>query len=191
MVPVPVAVNVTEVVPVTPALRTTESLVPVPVIVMSLPLRAPATVVVPALLLLVKVKLLTVEAFKVMAAAESVTETVPPVAALKVAAAVDTFKVVGVPAKLKDVELPVLLTLAVPVVLVVKLVTLLTTLKVAALPARVTEPVLAALLTQAVPEVLAVIEEVVAPVTMLLELVPMLPEPAFKLSVGVVIAPVD
>ena len=121
MEPLPVAVRVTEVVPVTPASRMMESLVPEPATVMVLPLRAPATVVVPALLLLVKVKLLTVEAFKVIAAAESVTDTVPLVLALKVEAAVETFNVVGEPARLNEVVLAVLSTLAVPVVLAVML----------------------------------------------------------------------
>ena len=147
MVPVPVAVNTTELVPVTPALRTIASLVPVPRRVTSSPLTAPATVIDPLLLVLVSVKSLTVDAFKVMAAAVSVTETLPPVLALNVVAAVVIFNVVGVPARLKDVVLAVLSTLAVPVVLAVRLVTLVRRLKVAALPAIVTDAVLALLLT--------------------------------------------
>jgi hypothetical protein len=166
MLPVPVAVRVTDVVPVAPASRAMELLVPEPCRVRVLPLMAPATVMVPELLELVRVKLLTVEAFKVTAAAESVTDTVPSAVELKVAAAVETFKLVGVPASESEVVLPVLLTVVMPVVLVVRLVTLEVTLYVTALPASVNDPVLAALLTKAVPEVLAVTEEVVAPVVM-------------------------
>jgi hypothetical protein len=167
MAPVPVAVRVTEVVPVRAASRVILLLVPVPRRVSSSPDTAPATVMVPELLELVKVKSLTVEAFKVTAAALSVTETVPPKElALKVAAAVVTFKVAGVPARLKEVVLAELLTLAVPEVLAVRLVTLEVRLKVEAEPAMVREPVLAALLTKAVPEVLAVMLVVVEPVVM-------------------------
>lgn len=121
MVPVPVAVNVTLPVPVKPALRTMESLVPVPSKVRSSPLTAPATVMVPALLVLVSVKSLTVEAFNVIAAALSVTERLPEVLALKVPAAVLTLYVVAFPDNASEPVLAVLLMNAVPAVLAVML----------------------------------------------------------------------
>jgi hypothetical protein len=122
MVPVPVTVRVTAVVPVSPALRAMELLVPVPSKVSSSPETEPATVMVPLLLLLVRVKSLTVEAFKVMAAALSVTERLPLVLALKVLAAVDTLYVAAEPASESDPVLAALLTKAVPEVLAVTLV---------------------------------------------------------------------
>ena len=167
MVPVPVAVRVTDVVPLTEASRTIASLVPMPCNVRALPVTSPATVMIPALLVLVRVKVLTVEAPSETAAALSVTETVPVTLAVNVPAAVVTFNVAGVPSKFKEALLAELFTMAVPVVLAVRVVTPLVRLKVAALPAMVTAPVvLAALLTKAVPEVLAVMEPVELPVVM-------------------------
>lgn len=147
MVPVPVAVKVTDEVPVTPALRMIESLVPLPTKATKLPVSAPATVMLPELLVALRFSTPTVEAFRVIAAAESVMAIDPPALKANVAAAVLTFKIVGEPAIVSEVLLPELLRKVVPVVLAVTLVALLTTLKVAALPARVTELVLAALLT--------------------------------------------
>ena len=167
MVPVPVAVKVTDDVPDTLLSRTMASLVPVPRSVRALPVTAPATLMEPASLLLVRVKLLTVEAPSETAVALSVTETVPVTVAVRVPAAVVTFNVAGAPSRFKETLLAELLTLAMPVVLAVRVLTPLVRLKVAALPAIVTAPVLlAALLTKAVPVVLAVMEPVELPVIM-------------------------
>jgi hypothetical protein len=122
------------------------ALVPEPRMEMALPAINPAMVMTPFVLVFVRVRLLNVEELSDTAAAESVIETVPPILPVKLAAAVETFKLVGVPVRLKEVELPVLLTVVNPVVLAVRLVTLEVTLKVAAEPANDSEPVLAALL---------------------------------------------
>lgn len=90
IVPVPVAVKVTDVVPVTLAFKAIASLVPVPRNVSSSPLINPATVIVPLLLVLVRVKSLTVEAPTLTAAALSVTDKLPLVLAMSDDAAVDT-----------------------------------------------------------------------------------------------------
>lgn len=64
-------------------------------------------------------KILTVEAFNVIAAALSLTLTVPVVFALKVPAVVETLYVTALPARLSEPVLALLLTQAVPLVLAV------------------------------------------------------------------------
>lgn len=110
MVPVPVAVKVTEEEPVTLAPRAIEALVPVPRRVTLLPLSAPATVMEPALLLLVNVKSLTLEAFRVIAEAASVIKAEPVALTAKTEAVVVRFKVLAVETRLSEPVLAVLFT---------------------------------------------------------------------------------
>ena len=167
IVPEPVAVRVMDDEAVREAASAIESVVPEPCSVIAVPLRAPVTVIIPLLFELVSWNVLTVEALSVTAAALSTTETLPPVLAASVPAAVLTVRDVGVPARARVAVLGVLLTVTeAPVVLAVRLVTSDLTLRVAALPARVREAELAELSTYAVPEVLAVMLVVVVPVVM-------------------------
>ena len=133
--------------------------------------------------------MLTVEAFNATAEALSVTDTVPVVLALSVAAAVDTVSVPGVPDKARDVVLAVSLTTAEPVALSVNAVTSVVRLMVEAFPDSVNVVVSALLLMNAVPDVLVVIFVVVLPVVILAPLVPIFPLPDCNVKVGVVIVP--